>query len=53
MLVGAREGLAYRSMKLVFLANGNRVEVDSNMYFLSVDAFPSHEVLPCPNSDLF
>jgi hypothetical protein len=35
MRVGAHEGFAYRSVKLVLLANGNRHEVDSNTYFLS------------------
>jgi hypothetical protein len=33
--VGAREGFAYRSVKLVLLANGNRYEVDSNTFFVS------------------
>jgi hypothetical protein len=31
MRVGAREGFAYNSVKLVLLANGSRYEVDSNM----------------------
>jgi hypothetical protein len=35
MRVGAREGFAYRSVKLVLLANSNRYEVDSNTFFLS------------------
>jgi hypothetical protein len=33
MRVGAREGFAYHSVKLVLLANGNRYEVDSNTFF--------------------
>jgi hypothetical protein len=33
MRVGAREGFAYHSVKLVLLANGNRHEVDFNMFF--------------------
>ncbi len=33
MRVGAREGFAYHSVKLVFLAIGNRYEVDSNRFF--------------------
>ncbi len=28
--VGAREGFAYHSVKLVLLANGDKYEVDSN-----------------------
>jgi hypothetical protein len=31
--VGAREGFAYNSVKLVLLANGNNYEVDSNAFF--------------------
>jgi hypothetical protein len=34
MRVGAREGFAYHSVKLVSLANGNRYEVDSNTFYL-------------------
>jgi hypothetical protein len=52
MRVGAREGFAYHSVKLVLLANGNRCEVDSNMFFLSGKALYPFKVLPCPNSDL-
>jgi hypothetical protein len=33
MRVGAREGFAYNSVKLVLLANGNRYEVDYNTFF--------------------
>jgi hypothetical protein len=35
MRVGACEGFAYHSVKLVSLANGNRYEVDSNKLFLT------------------
>jgi hypothetical protein len=35
MRVGAREGFAYHSVKLVLVANGNRYEVDSNTLFLT------------------
>ncbi len=33
MKVGAREGFAYISVKLVLLANSNRYEVDSKTFF--------------------
>jgi hypothetical protein len=33
MRVGAREGFANHSVKLVLLANGNRYEVDSTALF--------------------
>jgi hypothetical protein len=33
MRVGALEGFAYLSVKLVLLANGDRYEVDSNTFF--------------------
>ncbi len=33
MRVGARESLAYHSVKLVLLANGDRYEVDSNTLY--------------------
>jgi hypothetical protein len=36
MIVCARKGFAYHSVKLVLLANGNRYELDSNT-FLSSD----------------
>ncbi len=36
MRVGAREGFAYHSVKLVLLANGNRYEVYSNAAILVV-----------------
>jgi hypothetical protein len=40
MRVGAREGFAYHSVKLVELANGNRYEIDSNFLFLCGKAPP-------------
>jgi hypothetical protein len=33
MTVGAREGFAYHSAKLVLLANCNRFEIDPNTFF--------------------
>jgi hypothetical protein len=36
MRVGAREGFAYRSVKLVLLANCNRHDVDFNTFFQAV-----------------
>jgi hypothetical protein len=51
MRVGAREGFAYHSIKLVLLANGNKYEVDSNSFFLGGKALYSSEVLPCLNVD--
>ncbi len=33
MRVGASEGSAYHSVKLVLLAKGNKYEVDSNTFF--------------------
>jgi hypothetical protein len=33
MRVGAGEGFAYRSVKLVLVANDNRFEVDSKTFF--------------------
>jgi hypothetical protein len=53
MRVGAREDFAYRSVKLVLLANGNRYEVDSNTFFLGGKALYQSKILHCPNSDLF
>jgi hypothetical protein len=53
MRVGACEGFAYHSVKLVLLANGNGYEVDSNTFFLSGKALYSFKLLLCPNSDLF
>jgi hypothetical protein len=32
MRIGACEGFAYNSVKLVLLANGNRYDVDSNVF---------------------
>ncbi len=34
MRVGAREGFAYHSVRLVLLAEGNKYEVDSYTFFL-------------------
>jgi hypothetical protein len=53
MRVGAREGFAYDSVKLVLLANGNRYEVDSDKLFHSGKALYPFRILHCPNSDLF
>ncbi len=54
MRVGAREGFAHHSVKLVLVANGNRCEVDSNTFFFSNGkALYPFIVLLCPNSDLF
>jgi hypothetical protein len=36
MRVGARQGFAYNSVKLVLLANGNSHEIDFNTFFFSV-----------------
>jgi hypothetical protein len=52
MRVGARGGFVYRSVELVFLANGNSYEVDSNTWFRSGKALYSFKkLLPRPNSD--
>ncbi len=40
MKVGAREGFAYHSVKLVLLANGNRYEVDYKTIFFLSDQAP-------------
>jgi hypothetical protein len=53
MRVGAREGFAYHSVKLVLLANGDRYEVDSNTFFLSGKALYPFKILSCLNSDRF
>ncbi len=45
MRVGAREGFAYHSVKLVLLANGNRYEVDSNTCFLYGKALYPKEIV--------
>jgi hypothetical protein len=50
--VGASEGFAYHSVKLVLLANGNRYEVDSNTFISSGKALYPVKILPCPNCDL-
>jgi hypothetical protein len=47
MRVGAREGFAYPRVKLVLLANANRYEVDSNMFFLSGKALYPFKLLLC------
>jgi hypothetical protein len=51
--VGAREGFAYHSVKLVLLANGNRYEVDSNTFSLRGKALYLFKVMSALNSDLF
>ncbi len=53
MRVGAREGFAHHSVKLVLLANGDRYEDDSNTFYQSGKALHLFEILPCPNSDFF
>ncbi len=53
MRVGAQEGFAYHSAKLVLLANGNWYEVDSNTFFPSGKTLCPFKVLSCPNSELF
>jgi hypothetical protein len=53
MRVGAREGFAYHSVKLVLLANGNRCEFDSNTFFPSGKALYPFKVLSCPKYDPF
>jgi hypothetical protein len=51
MRVGACEGFAYNSVKLVLLANVNRYEVDSSSFFLSDKALVLFKILPRPQSD--
>jgi hypothetical protein len=53
MRVGVFEGFAYHSVKLVFLANGNRYGVNFNTFFLSDKALYPFKVLSCPNFDPF
>jgi hypothetical protein len=53
MRVGASEGFAYHSVKLVLLANSNRFEVDSNTFFQSGEALFPFKILHSPNSDIF
>jgi hypothetical protein len=53
MRVGARKGLAYNSVKLVLLANGNKCDDDSNTYFESETSLHSFNILPCSNSGFF
>jgi hypothetical protein len=50
MRVGACESFAYRSVKLVSLANGDRYEVDFNTFLLRGQALCTFEVLPWSNS---
>jgi hypothetical protein len=50
--VGAREGFAYQSVKLVLMAKGSRYEVDFKTLILSDEALYPFEILLCPNSDL-
>jgi hypothetical protein len=50
---GACKGLPYQSVKLLSLANGNRYEVDSNLFPQVVMPFYPFEVLPCYNSGRF
>ncbi len=40
---------AYNSARLVLLANFNRYEVDSDVFFVSVEALCPFKILPCPN----
>jgi hypothetical protein len=53
MRVGACEGFAYHSVKLVLLANGNRYEVDSNTYFLSGKALYPFNICLGPTLTFF
>ncbi len=48
MRVGAREGFPYSSVKLFWLANGDRYEFDSNTLFPSGKALYPFRILPCP-----
>ncbi len=50
MRVGAREGFAYHSLKLVLLGTGNSYEVDSITLILSNNAFSPSTMMPFPNS---
>ncbi len=55
MWFGAREVFAYRSVKLVLLANGNRYEptrLIPILFFPSGKALHPFKIFPCPNSDL-
>jgi hypothetical protein len=53
MRVGAREGFAYHSLKLVLLANGNKYEIDFNTFFLRDKALYLYKLLHCPNATFF
>jgi hypothetical protein len=53
MRVCAKEGFAYISVEVVFLANGNRYEVDFKTLFLSGEAIYPFKALPSPTSDFF
>jgi hypothetical protein len=46
MRVGARKGFAYKSVKMVSLANGNWYEVDSNKFTLSGKATVHFKYFP-------
>jgi hypothetical protein len=49
--VSVCKGFAYHSVKVVFLAKGNRYEVDP-LRFCTWYIYP-FKVLPCPNSHTF
>jgi hypothetical protein len=50
MRVGAHEGFAYNSVKLVSLANGKMYEVELNTFFSSDLALYPLKILHSPNS---
>jgi hypothetical protein len=52
MRVGAREGFAYHSVKVVLLANDNRYEVDSVTFLLSGKALHPFNTVYCPAQTL-
>jgi hypothetical protein len=52
MRVGACEGFAYHSLKVVLLANGNRYMRLIPILFFSGKALYPFEVLPYTNSEL-
>jgi hypothetical protein len=51
--VGAREGFANHSVRLILLANGNRYAVDFNTFFLSSKATYPLEYFPVPALNYF
>ncbi len=53
MRVGACEGFAHHSVKVVLLANGNRYKVDSIKCFLNDKALYPFEISPSHTSDIF